>query len=79
LFDYSIEDSEVKQAFIARAAQVVVLCDSSKFDHRSLARVCDFSEVDMLVTDAEPPAHLTQVLSAAKIGVLVAAQTMRQG
>ena len=77
LFDYSIEDSEVKQAFIARAAQVVVLCDSSKFDHRSLARVCDLSEVDMLVTDAEPPAHLSQVLAAAEVKVLVAPQTAR--
>lgn len=77
LFDYSIEDSEVKQAFIACAAQVIVLCDSSKFDHRSLARVCDLSEVDMLVTDAEPPAHLTQLLSAAEVAVLVAPQTMR--
>jgi hypothetical protein len=30
-----------------------------------------------LVTDADPPTHLTQVLSAAKIEILVATQTMR--
>ena len=72
-FDYSVEDSEVKRAFIARAGQVVILCDSSKFDHRSLARVCDIAGADIVVTDAPPPAHLARALSAAEVEVIVAA------
>lgn len=71
-FDYSVEDTEVKRAFIGRADQVVILCDSSKFDHRSLARVCELSGVDILVTDAAPPAHLARALEAAGVEVLVA-------
>lgn len=71
-FDYSVEDTEVKRAFIARADQVVILCDSSKFDHRSLARVCDIGGADILVTDAPPPAHLARALDAANIEVVVA-------
>lgn len=72
-FDYSVEDSEVKRAFIARADQVVILCDSSKFDHRSLARVSDLAGADVLVTDALPPAHLARALDQAKVEVIVAA------
>src|SRR5919206_506027 len=44
-FDYSPEDTEIKRAFMAQAGQVVVLCDSSKFDHRSVTRVCGLGEV----------------------------------
>lgn len=71
-FDYSVEDTEVKRAFIARADQVVILCDSSKFDHRSLARVCELPGADILVTDAAPPAHLARALEAASIEIIVA-------
>jgi DeoR family glycerol-3-phosphate regulon repressor len=71
-FDYSVEDTEVKRAFIARADQVVILCDSSKFDHRSLARVCELPGADILVTDAPPPPHLARALSAAGIDVVLA-------
>ncbi|HWJ74417.1 MAG TPA: DeoR/GlpR family DNA-binding transcription regulator [Kaistia sp.] len=71
-FDYSVEDSEVKRAFIARADQIVILCDSSKFDHRSLARVCDIAGADVLVTDAPPPNHLARALEAAEVEVIVA-------
>jgi len=71
-FDYSVEDTEVKRAFIARADQVVILCDSSKFDHRSLARVCELPGADILVTDAAPPAHLARALEAASIDIIVA-------
>ncbi len=40
-YDYSLEDSDVKRAFIERAQQVVALVDSSKFDHRAMARICE--------------------------------------
>lgn len=71
-FDYSVEDTEVKRAFIARADQVVILCDASKFDHRSLARVCELSGVDVMVTDAAPPAHLARALEAADVEIIIA-------
>jgi len=71
-YDYSIEDTEVKRVFIERAEHVVVLCDASKFDHRSLARVCGLEAVDVLVTNAAPPPHLAEALAAADVEVVVA-------
>ena len=71
-YDYSPEDSEVKRAFIERARQVVILCDSSKFDHRAMARICELGKCHVLVTDVTPPAHLAQALRAAGTRVLVA-------
>lgn len=72
LYDYSLEDSEVKRALIERAGEVVVLCDASKFDHHSLARVCDWDAVDVLVTNLPPPPHLAATLDAAEVRVIVA-------
>jgi DeoR family glycerol-3-phosphate regulon repressor len=71
-FDYSPEDTEIKRAFIAQSDRVIVLCDSSKFDHRSAIKVCDLDEVATLVTDAPPPAHLAEALARAGTEVVVA-------
>lgn len=71
-FDYSLEDSEVKRAFMAQAEEVVVLCDSTKFERRSLARVCALAAIDRLVTDQSPPAALAAALARAEVAVIVA-------
>jgi DeoR family transcriptional regulator, aga operon transcriptional repressor len=42
---------EVKRAMIAAAQEVVVVADSSKFEHRALAPVCALDDVDLIVTD----------------------------
>jgi DeoR family glycerol-3-phosphate regulon repressor len=72
-FDYALEDSEMKRAFIARARQVIVLCDGSKFDHRALARICALGDAGMIVTDRAPPAHLRRAFDQARVELLVAA------
>lgn len=71
-FDYALEDSEMKRAFIARARQVIVLCDGSKFDHRALAKICDLGDAGMIVTDQAPPPHLRRAIDQAKVELLIA-------
>ncbi len=71
LYDYSLEDTEVKRILIAQAERVVVIADSSKFGRRSLARIARLHEVDVLVTDAEPPPHLAGPLEEAGVEILL--------
>ncbi|MFZ5790828.1 MAG: DeoR/GlpR family DNA-binding transcription regulator [Pseudomonadota bacterium] len=71
LYDYMLEDTEVKRAFLERARQVVVLCDSSKFDHRALARICGLEQAHVLVTDKVPPPHLLRTLEDHRIEIIV--------
>jgi DeoR family glycerol-3-phosphate regulon repressor len=71
-YDYSPEDSDVKRAFIERARQVIVLCDSSKFDHRAMVQICALPQCHVLVTEAAPPAHLAGALRHAGVQVTVA-------
>jgi DeoR/GlpR family transcriptional regulator of sugar metabolism len=73
-FDYSLEDTEVKRAFIARARQVIVLCDSSKFGHRALALICGIERCNMLITDTPPPPPLAEVLRASSVQIVLAGE-----
>ncbi|ACM30839.1 DeoR/GlpR transcriptional regulator [Agrobacterium rhizogenes] len=72
-YDYSPEDTEVKRAFIASAGSVIVLCDSSKFGRRALSRIVPLEKVNILVTDASPPADLAAALSERGVRIIVAA------
>lgn len=73
MFDYSLEDTEIKRAYIERASQIVALCDSSKFGRLSMVRVGTLEELDTLITDAPPPAALRAALDAAGVAIIVAA------
>lgn len=72
LFDYSLDDAETKRALIERAARVVALVDSSKFERLSMVRVCALPDLHALITDAPPPQPLAQALAAAGVAVTVA-------
>ena len=71
-FDYSPEDTEIKHAFIEQSEQVVVLCDSSKFGHRSVAKICDLGCAAKLITEAAPPQHLAEALGRAGVEIVIA-------
>jgi DeoR/GlpR family transcriptional regulator of sugar metabolism len=71
IFDYSLEDSELKRVYLRRSARRVLLCDGSKFNRMSLVRIADFRAVDLLITDVHPPADIAAALSAAEVQIYV--------
>ena len=73
LFDYSLEDSELKRVYLRRSSQKILLCDSTKFQRMSLVQIADFSGVDRLICDAEPPPEIGAALRMAGVTVEVAA------
>lgn len=73
VFDYSLDDSELKRVFLRRSSRKIVLCDASKFHRMSLVQVADFGEIDLIVTDMAPPADIANALAAAGVVVHVAA------
>jgi DeoR/GlpR family transcriptional regulator of sugar metabolism len=71
IFDYSLEDSELKRVYLRRSARKVLLCDGSKFNRMSLVRIADFRALDLLITDVCPPADIAAALSAAEVQIFV--------
>lgn len=46
--------SQVKQAMIKSAKEKILAVDCSKFDKTSFSKICDFYEIDCIVTDTKP-------------------------
>jgi len=63
---------ETERAMIASAEQVIVVADSTKFGHTSLAQMCPLQEIDVLVTDSEIGAEWPPRLEAAGVKLVVA-------
>ncbi len=48
------EFAQTKQVMMRSAAQKILTLDSSKFGKVAFSRVCDFKEIDMVITDEKP-------------------------
>ncbi len=62
-------ESRVNRAMANGATKVVVVCDSTKFDRRSLSRIVPISALHHVVTDANLPKRLVEALQSLNIEV----------
>jgi DeoR/GlpR family transcriptional regulator of sugar metabolism len=67
-------EAEVKKAFLKSAGKKVLALDSTKFDKALFVKVCNFSYIDMLVTDKKPSDIWLERLKKADVKVLFEAQ-----
>ena len=63
--------TETERAMMASAEEVVVVADSTKFGRTCLSKLCELSDLNMLVTDHEISASWQQTLSAEGVHVIV--------
>ena len=61
---------ETERAMMKASDEVVVLADSTKFGHKSLARICDLNFIDTLVVDDELSQEWRSRLQASGIEVI---------
>ncbi|WP_146341002.1 DeoR/GlpR family DNA-binding transcription regulator [Nesterenkonia sp. NBAIMH1] len=66
------QEAAVKTELLAAGRQRVVLADSSKLGRSSLVQFAQLDDIDVLITDAPPPALLAEALSEAEVSVVVA-------
>lgn len=52
----NVLEARVNRAMVKAAGKVVAVCDSSKFNHRSLALIVPTSEIHAIITDSGLPA-----------------------
>lgn len=65
-------EARMKRLMAEAAENVVVLADGSKFGKRSFVQFASLSDVDLLVTDAQPKYGLEEALEDAEVSVEVA-------
>ncbi len=72
LMDQQLAEAEFARKVLECGRKRLVITDHGKFDRTALVRVAAFEEIDVLVSDQEPPAPLAAKLLAAGIKVEVA-------
>jgi len=63
---------ETERAMMTSAEEVIVVADSTKFGHTSLAQLCRLDEIDVLVTDQGIDEGWREPLAAAEVRLVVA-------
>ncbi len=66
---YDHAEANTNAALVQRAARTVVVADASKLGHAGFARICDVSEVELIITDSG--ATDAQVAGFIEVGVAV--------
>ena len=72
LFAGLLQEATMTASIIGAARRTIVLADSTKFNHQLLGHIASLEQIDILVTDAEPPAELFRALEEFEVRVLVA-------
>lgn len=65
-------EAHLTEAIVNASNRVIVLADSSKFRVPALRRICDLSQVDVLITDEGIPAEDEQMLHERRVEVVKA-------
>ena len=61
---------------VLQSKRNIVLMDSSKFGRVSVARISEFSNINMLITEQTPPDPLLKSLKAAGVEILIASSVV---
>ncbi len=72
IMDHHMSEVEVCRALIQRAERVMIVADQTKFLAKGLISACPLSEVDLLITDGQPPPDLAEALDAADVELQIA-------
>ncbi len=63
---------ETERAMASAADEVMIVADSSKFGHASLARICELNEVSTVITDQELSEEWQNRLQSAGVSLVLA-------
>ena len=66
------DEATVSREFVRNARRVIVVADSTRLRQSTFARICGFSEIDVVVTDRRPDARFTDALRSSGIELVVA-------
>jgi DeoR/GlpR family transcriptional regulator of sugar metabolism len=73
--DFSIDDVEVKKAFLAHSGNIIALADHTKLGRVSFAKICPTEAVSRLITDSKADPDQVEALRLAGLEIIIAGQT----
>lgn len=75
LRDFDLREVKVAQAIIGQSREVWLVADHSKFNRPAMVELAQLGQIDILVTDQEPPVPFAQLLAEAHVRCVIARST----
>lgn len=72
MMDYRLEEAEFARMVLSRGDRAMIISDHSKFGRSGLVKVCEYSDVDILITDKQPEPEFAEVFREHDVDVEVA-------
>lgn len=72
LLDFDYREVRVAQAILAQARKKILVADSSKFERRAPVQIGHITDMDIFVTDRQPPAEILALCAESGVRVAVA-------
>jgi len=72
LLDFDYREVRVSQAILSQARTRILAADTSKFERRAPVQIGRFEDIDIFVTDEQPPESILNICAAAKVRLEVA-------
>lgn len=70
----SEQEAEIKKVMIRQSRQLVLLCDSSKFEQQNFYHICGLEAIDIIITDKFPPEKLLSSIKKHDIELIVVSE-----
>ena len=64
--------NDLKRQYIRKAKSTIVLADHSKFTQRGFYKLCELSDIDLLITDSATPGELVEKIRQSGVPVEIA-------
>ena len=69
----------MSQAILGQARTSILAADTSKFERRAPVQIGKLEDIDVFVTDAEPPKSIARICASARIRLEIAAPATTAG
>ncbi|APX17192.1 DeoR/GlpR family DNA-binding transcription regulator [Phaeobacter inhibens] len=70
ILDHDPREVSVARAILKNARKRVLVCDGSKFERTAPVRICDISDLDVVITDRPVPPEFSRAAEAADTQIL---------
>lgn len=68
----NLSEAQMMREMIDASSRVIVIADHSKVGRSAFAHICDFGEVDLIITDREVPENIARVAREAECAIVTA-------
>lgn len=72
LLDFDHREVRVAQAILAHARCKILVADSMKFERRAAVQIGHLSDIDIFVTDDEPPKIISEICLSSNVKLIIA-------